>query len=60
MFDNYLFSINPQNNILVFLTNILECEYYHNYIKYTNVIIDIPDECIKYICTHYEKFLLTN
>lgn len=60
MFDDYLFSINPQNNTLVFSTNILECEYYHNYIKYTNMIIDIPTECTKYICAHYEKFLSSN
>jgi len=60
MFDKYLFSINPQNNFLVFSQNITENEYYHNYIKYNNTYINIPKECNKYISLHYAKFLLIN
>lgn len=60
MFDKYLFSINPQNNILVFSQNVIENEYYHNYIKYNNIQVNIPEECKKYLFAHYEKFLIIN
>lgn len=60
MFDKYLFSINPQNNILVFSQNITNSLYYHNYVNYDNTYINIPYECNKYISSHYEKFLSIN
>lgn len=60
MYDKYLFSINPQNNILVFSQNITDSEYYHNYIKYNNTYINIPYECNQYLLSHYKKFLSIN
>lgn len=60
MFDEYLFSINPETLRLEFNSNFFNFSNVDNYLKYNNIQLHIHPDSIKYLHTHWENFILRN
>ena len=59
MFDKYMWSINSLGN-LEFSNDILNDDYYDNYLIYNGIKLNFDNNCKKYLEIHYKKFLELN
>jgi len=61
LFDEYLFSINPDTKRIEFNKKILNDVNYVNYTKYNNIILNqLTKKTCQYLENHYKKFVEIN